>query len=168
MKQKRAVRIRSLLQWALLIVLLGGLYQWQTRHMLETGSQVADITLMSLQGESVHLSAGDRPLLVYFFAPWCHVCALSIGNLESLEPQDVRVLTVAMDYGTVEEVWAFVQEHNLKGPVLLGHQGLKQIFNIPGYPTYYLLDQRNRVISSDMGYSSSLGLRLRQALAQGL
>ncbi|GAB3033465.1 TlpA family protein disulfide reductase [Bowmanella dokdonensis] len=167
-KLVRSRRLRALGRWALLILLLGGVYQWQTRHMLVSGSQVEEISLLSLQRESILLAADERPVLLYFFAPWCGICAASIGNLNSLDSKAVRVITIAMDYGSVEEVWEFVRRHEVSGPVLLGHQELKMTFNLRGYPTYYLLDRDNRVLASDMGYSSGLGLKVRQWLASGL
>jgi hypothetical protein len=45
---------------------------------------------------------------------------------------------------------------------LLGHEGLKQQFKIQGYPTYYILDEQQKVLAKSYGYSIALGLKLKE------
>lgn len=143
-------------------------FAWQSRHLLSTDGSVsiAPQQLASLQGEVAPLYASGRQTLVYFFAPWCQVCRLSIGNLDSIASPQLDIVRVAMDYDSVAAVSAFVVDNQVQGQVLLGHQQLKQTFNLSGYPTYYLLDEQGQVISASMGYSSTLGLKLTQYLNQ--
>ena len=51
--------------------------------------------------------------------------------------------------------------HQLTFPVALGHEGVKKTFKIKGYPSYYVLDEQNTIVSRSMGYSSEIGLYLR-------
>lgn len=155
----------SSLRWLLLLVALGGLYQWQTRNLLETGNQVPDTHLPLLSGGSSPLTEEGKPTLIYFFAPWCAVCAASIGNLEALDNDDLVVRRVAMDYASLQDISEFVRDNEVAGEVLIGHERLKQQFRVLGYPTYYVLDADQRVVASDMGYSTTMGLKVRQALA---
>ncbi|MBT1063527.1 TlpA family protein disulfide reductase [Bowmanella sp. Y26] len=157
--------LSSALRWLVLLVALGALYQWQTRNLLETGNQVPDTHLPLLSGGSSPLTEEGKPTLVYFFAPWCSICAASIGNLEALESDELVIRRVAMDYASLEDVSEFVRDNEVAGDVLIGHEGLKQQFRVLGYPTYYLLDANQRVVASDMGYSTSMGLKVRKALA---
>ncbi|GGD64273.1 TlpA family protein disulfide reductase [Lacimicrobium alkaliphilum] len=161
-------KTKSWWQWLLLVVILAGIYLWQTRDLLDTGSQVNTTALPLLAGGSAPLiEAQDKPTLIYFFAPWCQICSLSIGNLDDLDSRHINIKKVAMDYASLENVWKFVKDHQVQGDVLLGHEGLKQQFRIYGYPTYYILDKDAKVVARDMGYSSGLGLRVRQWLAAG-
>jgi hypothetical protein len=50
--------------------------------------------------------------------------------------------------------------------VLLGHDALKLEFQVQGYPSYYLLDESNTVISSSFGYSTAVGLKLREVFGR--
>ncbi|WP_168171493.1 redoxin domain-containing protein [Lacimicrobium sp. SS2-24] len=155
-------------QWPLLLLLLAGIYQWQTRDLLERGNQVSTTALPLLNGGSAPIVEGDgRPTLVYFFAPWCQVCRFSIGNLETLDSEQISIKRIAMDYASIEKVWQFVEQNKVGGDVLLGHEGLKQQFRVYGYPTYYILDKEGKVVGSDMGYSSELGLKLREWFTVG-
>lgn len=158
-------RLLSSLQWLLLLLALGAIYQWQKRHLLDTGSEVSVTALPLLQGGTAELAEPGKPTLIYFFAPWCNICAVSMGNLDGLDHEQLNIKRVAMDYASLNDVAEFVDDNQVKGDILLGHEGLKQHFRVLGYPTYYLLDADNRIVASDMGYSSTIGLKVRQALA---
>jgi len=149
----------------ILLAIVLGINAWQSRNMLEDdgGVIIADQRLVSLQGEVLYLLDADKPDLIYFFAPWCQICALSIGNLAYLNSEKINVVVVALDYGAKEEVQAFVDAHSVQARVLLGHNALKEAFSIQGYPSYYLIGDNNEVVSRSYGYSTALGLKLREA-----
>jgi len=137
---------------------------WQSRHMLDVVSRVEVDThlLVALDGQTSHLIKPDKPTLIYFFAPWCQVCSLSIGNLEYLDLEKLNIVRVALDYTNIEAVQNFANKHTISSQILLGHEGLKQQFKIQGYPTYYILDDQQKILAKSYGYSTALGLKLRQ------
>lgn len=147
---------------ALVVLLVWLVSLWQGRNMLAVDSDVPVPAqkLVSLAGKIEPLLATDAQTLIYFFAPWCGVCALSIDNLEGLESDQLRVVRVALDYQQVNEVEQFVADNQVQGEVLLGNDALKQHFQISGYPAYYLVDSNQKVVAKSFGYSTELGLRL--------
>lgn len=136
---------------------------YQNRNLLEDdGSiQISAQNFIQLNGDMYSLEQSDRKTLMYFFAPWCTVCKISIGNLDVVDTEEFNVVRVALDYQSVEEIHAFAEEAGVQGIVLLGGDQHKKRFNISGYPTYYILNENLQVIKRDMGYSTSLGLKLR-------
>jgi thiol-disulfide isomerase/thioredoxin len=100
--------------------------------------------------------------LIYFFAPWCKVCAASSGNIESLRSlrseDDLKVFLVALDWQTESEVDEYVKRYEITVPVLLGDRKIANDWNIYAFPTYYILDDKKRVIRRDLGYSTLAGL----------
>ena len=138
---------------------------WQTRNMLETDGSINIPTqnLVSLKGNVEPLWSQKQQNLIYFFAPWCQICALSIDNLQYLNDKKVNIVVVALDYQSLEEVQAFVDEHEVSVTVLMGTTALKQEFAIQGYPSYYLLDEKGTITSRAFGYSTALGLKMREA-----
>lgn len=150
-----------------LCVIVFAVNAWQSRNMLDVDSMllVDDQLLVGLDGQTSSLIKPDNPTLIYFFAPWCKVCSLSIGNLDYLDPDQVNIVRVALDYSNIEEVQNFADKHNLSSQILLGHAGLKQQFKIQGYPTYYILDNQQKVLAKSYGYSTALGLKLRQVFS---
>ena len=140
---------------------------WQSRNMLDVDSNmlVEDQLLVGLDGQISALIKPDKPTLIYFFAPWCKICSLSIGNLEYLDSDKLNIVRVALDYSNIEEVEGFAEKHNISSQILLGHRELKQQFKIQGYLTYYILDAQQKVLAKSYGYSTALGLKLRQVFS---
>lgn len=154
---------------ALFVVLFAGITWWQTKDMLAAdGSYVVNLptsTYKDLQGNITEFVPRGEKTLVYFFAPWCNVCALSIGNLENIIEPDLNIVAVALDYENQEDVKLFVDEHAVKAKVIMGDQALKRQFKIKGYPSYYLIDEDHKVVGRSYGYSSSIGLNVRNWLS---
>ncbi len=139
--------------------------------MLATDSSLIEIAssninidqIPTLMGDSVSLNAEGKTTILYFFAPWCHVCHASIDNLQALyqKNEQIDVIAVAMDFISRKEVMEFTSQHQLTFPIALGNEAIKQTFKISGYPSYYVLNEENLIISKSMGYSSEIGLYLR-------
>jgi thiol-disulfide isomerase/thioredoxin len=113
--------------------------------------------------ELVSIEAQGKTTVLYFFAPWCQICHLSIGNLQAQyeKNNNIAVIAIALDYSDKAEVLAFVDQHKLTFPVVLGTQQIKSAFNIKAYPSYYILDKNNIIMARSLGYSTELGLYLR-------
>lgn len=120
-------------------------------------------TLPTTAGEQVKLHSQGQTTVIYFFAPWCQVCHASIDNLQALYQKNERlnVIAVALDYINQAEIDDFTQTHQLTFPVAYGNEQVKTMFKIKAYPSYYVVDEENTVISKSMGYSTELGLYLR-------
>lgn len=168
---KFAVNTVTIRKWAieisLFIAILVAITLWQTRDMHATvGSVKIDNTYMvSLKGETHPLLEEGRSTLVYFFAPWCNVCALSINSIESVDTSDIDIVVVALDFDSIEAVQAFVDEHQVTATVLLGTNELKKQFQIKGYPSYYILDESAYVVAKSFGFNTGIGIKLKQWLA---
>jgi len=147
-----------------IIAILSGIYAYQSRNLLAAEVQPAPaLNTRTLGGFSYDIEEHTAPAtLVYFFAPWCHICAASAGNIEFLRnlrsDDELRILMVALDWQTAAEVQEYVDRHEITGPVLLGDTNVANAWNIYAYPTYYILDSHNRVIHRDLGYSTFAGL----------
>ncbi len=156
-------RARGWLLNAVLLVALGwGMHVWQTRDMLDQAESVAPFQTVLLSGEA-GLVAPDasRKTVLYFFAPWCGICRASMGNLSSLDPAQIQVVVIALDYDSRDEVQQFMDDIGIDIPVHLGTPATRDFFRITAYPSYYVLDTDFRIIGKSVGYSTALGLSLR-------
>ena len=139
--------------------------------MLSTQTNTAQVIdqlkeVKTLMGKTISLTnmKGEHGnTVIYFFAPWCQICHASIGNLQDLYEKNnkINVIAVALDYSSIDEVRAFSKQHHLTFPIALGTEAIKQAYSVSGYPSYYVIDEYNTVISKSMGYSSEVGLYLR-------
>lgn len=107
-----------------------------------------------------------RPTVVYFFAPWCGVCAASSPQLRWFHHwrgDDVRVVMIGLDWSDPRELRDYATKHRLPFPVLLGDATAGAAYRIRGYPTYYVIDVQGRVARRDFGVTTAVGLWLRTA-----
>lgn len=119
--------------------------------------------LTSLMNETFSLSAQNKTTVIYFFAPWCNVCHISIENLQDiyLKNQNIDVIAVALDFNDQAEVVEFSKQHQLTFPIVYGNAKVKADFKVSAYPSYYVLDKENKITGKSLGYSTELGLYLR-------
>lgn len=137
--------------------------------MLSTDVELSTVDSLSfekvptLMGETVSLNSQGKTTVLYFFAPWCQICHMSMGNLQALyeKNEHLEVVAVAMDFTNIEEVMDFTKQHQLTFPIALGNEEIKHAFSISGFPSYYVISEENTIIAKSMGYSSELGLYLR-------
>lgn len=151
-------------QISLFIAVFFAVSSWQARNLLDTDEQVAPpLQAQTLEGEPFELTAsGNKTTLVYFFAPWCHICAASSDNIRRLrrlrDEESLSIVTVALDWENIEDIREYAVRHELNVPVLVGDAGIAEDWHVFGFPTYYVLDDQHRVVSRDFGYSTQLGL----------
>ncbi len=146
---------------ALILTLFLGVTAWQERNLLANAQPAANFDLQVLDTDSSSaIFTPGKQTLVYFFAPWCSICKLSIGNLSAVA-DEVETVAIALDYQSLSEVSEFISDQEVKVPVLLGNQLVSNAYKISAFPTYYLIDTNGRIAEKSMGYSSSLGLRWR-------
>ena len=158
----------SLIKNALIFVLVFfGVSTFQARNMLSSsGTPAPALSGTLLYGGTYDLAAaGNRPVLVYFFAPWCAFCAASSDNLTRLRrmraEESLQILAVALDWQDINEVQEYVDRHGLDLPVLLGDSRVARAWRVHAFPTYYALDSEHRIQRRDLGYSTQLGLLWR-------
>lgn len=151
----------------LFAVIFNAVSFFRESSLLPSDSTVAapSLTLPRLKGEMFeHKELEGKNTVVYFFAPWCHVCHASIGNLEDFyqdKKGDVNVVAVALSYDSRNEIDEFVADKSLTFPVLLGTNELMTEYQINGFPSYYVLDGDGKIVAKSQGYSTELGIWLR-------
>ena len=151
---------------AVLVGVFFAIHAWQTRHLPD--DELAPATELSLlDGGRQNAFRAGAPGIVYFFAPWCRVCRLSIGNLDDLvEKGRVEWATVvALDYSDADEVREFIESSEVTLPVLLGTAQTAADWSVRAFPTYYVIDSAGRIQSRSVGYSTWLGMWARSAWA---
>ncbi len=137
---------------------------WQSRNLLETDRHPAPpLRATTLNGEPFELSElTGKPVLVYFFAPWCPYCSASADNIVRLrklrDTESLTIVMVALDWADSAEIQDYAIRHELNVPVLLGDDSVVEDWRVYAFPTYYVLDSKLRVVRRDMGYSTQFGL----------
>ncbi|GHG60943.1 thioredoxin [Alishewanella longhuensis] len=127
---------------------------FRSAQLLERGIPEQQLSEQQIQGQKT---------LLYFFAPWCGICRLSMPNLKYLQADNegLAVYAIALQYDSAEQVSEFIADLDLQVPVLLGNQQMATDYQIQAFPTYYVIDENGHISAKSLGYSTALGLWLR-------
>jgi len=157
---------KNLLGQALFFIVIFNLISWiRETSLLPNAEASPAFELQAVNGRMI--SSDDlkgKATLIYFWAPWCSVCKISLPNLQEFyenNRSDINVVSVALSYDQISDVHMAIVDHQLKFPTLLGNSQIAESYKISGFPTYYLLDKEGNVVSKSLGYSTLLGMELR-------
>lgn len=152
-----------LLEGAVVLLVLVAVSAYQSRGL--AGGKLPALTLPTLTGEPFSTAAlAGRPALIALWAPWCGVCRLESQNvswLRSLVGARAEVISIAMQYDSRTEVEAFVREHAVDYPVLLGGRESARRLRVRAYPTLLFLAPDGEIKHAAVGYTTMFGLLWR-------
>lgn len=129
-----------------------------------------DIYTLTLRDIHNNIIAIDKqtPLVVHFWATWCPTCKLEASNIESIS-KSYPLVSIAVNSGSNEKIERFMKEHELNYTVVNDTQGeLAKKFGVEAYPTTLIYDGDGKLRFSEVGYTTTLGLEARMALASSI
>ena len=161
--QRRAVKL--VIELLVLLLIYIAIKTYIQRDLVEGAVPRVQSTL--LNGQSVNLQSYEgNPLLLHFWATWCNVCKLEQNSIDAIS-KDHPVLTVAMNSGSDKEIADYLQENNLSFPVINDNNGeLARRFGVSGVPASFIINPDGEITYTEVGYTTSWGLRLRLWLAR--
>jgi thiol-disulfide isomerase/thioredoxin len=94
--------------------------------------------------ELTRLAGGDKPTLLWFWAPWCSVCNGEAAKIQQLAAEHGQELDVVAIGGRdeVDNAPVFVERHGFTAPQVLFDETMRiwEHYRIPGQPGAVLLD----------------------------
>ena len=133
----------------------------------DTETILSNIKVSLISGDEVTLRGdGKKPIVVHFWATWCPTCKLEAPNLESIK-DEAHLITIAVNSGTDSELGAFMKERGYTYDVVNDREGrLSKKFGVGAFPTTFIYDSNGSLEFSEVGYSTTLGLKARLALVR--
>jgi thiol-disulfide isomerase/thioredoxin len=118
-----------------------------------------------ISGEDITLAGnGSKPTIIHFWATWCPTCKLEAPNLESIK-DEAHLVTIAVNSGSNSELKKFMKERGYSYAVVNDRDGiLSNKFGVGAFPTTFIYDSNGSLEFSEVGYSTTLGLKARLAL----
>ncbi|WP_126456517.1 protein disulfide oxidoreductase [Sulfuriflexus mobilis] len=153
-----------LIQVILILIVFSAVQAWQARHAPKGAAPL--IAGQLLDGRQLSLADYQgQVVLVHFWASWCPICRFEQGSIESIA-KDYPVISLASQSGDAAAVAAYVQEQDLKIPVLVDEDGeLANLYGVRGFPASYIIDAEGQIADVEVGYTSEWGLRARLFVA---
>ena len=131
----------------------------------DTDSVLPNIKSMLISGDEISfIGDGTKPIVIHFWATWCPTCKLEASNLESIK-DDAHLISVAVNSGSDDELKSFMQERGYTYDVVNDEDGkLSERFGVGAFPTTFIYDCNGILKFSEVGYSTTLGLKARLSL----
>jgi len=116
------------------------------------------------RASSLHVNdeiCSDGSDIVYFWATWCPVCKVESPNIDFIAKY-YKVKTIAVKSGSDTKITNYMQKHHLEFPVLNDEKGsIASRLGVYIFPTIVTCKDK-KVHFSDVGYTSTFGLFIRQ------
>ncbi len=129
-------------------------------------STLPKFELLSINNKTINSEQyKEKPLIIHFWATWCPACKLEASSIQTLS-KSANVITVAVNSGTNQELQTFLKEKDLDFIVfndLSGEFATK--FKVSSFPTTFIYDKSGEISSIEVGYTSTLGLKIRYFIA---
>lgn len=159
MNQKIKKYLISFIKYAIFFIVVINLVSYY--KSLDLNKNRLEIRSFELLDGTNYEIEKDKPLLIHFWATWCPICALEEQNIETIS-KDYQVITIATQSGSSEEIKEYLEKNNLSFKVVNDDLAtLSQKFNIKAFPTTFIYDKNQNLKFSEVGYSSTFGLKLR-------
>lgn len=119
------------------------------------------LTPTKLINNTLYTPNKDKPLMVHIWATWCPICKIEADNINRVSKY-YEVISIAVDSGTDNEIHEYLQEHELNYRVINDNDNsISTKLNIEVFPTTLIYDQNQKLVFSEVGYTSSFGLFIR-------
>ena len=127
---------------------------------------VPPLNSVLLDGQDFNiLSNQDQPILLHFWATWCSICKMEEDSIAAIS-EDHKVVTIAMQSGNDQDIKDYLKEEGVNFPVIVDEYGeIAKSFGVQGVPTSFVVDPQGNIDFTEVGYTTSWGLRLRLWLA---
>jgi len=130
-----------------------------TIQFVKNAVPVPDLTFQDLEGRTISTKDWKgKVTLVNFWATWCPPCREEIPALIKLQDvyrDQLQIIGVSFDEGSVDDVRAFVREHKMNYPVVMSTPELQKGFpGVFALPTTFVLDRDVRTVQKHVGLIS--------------
>jgi len=132
----------------------------------DTSDKLIDIKALDIYQNEINftkLAKKDAPTVIHFWATWCPTCKLEAPNIEALK-NSCNVITIAVNSGSNKELKSFMSQRDFTYRVINDQDSsLAKQFGVGVYPTTFIYDSNGSLKFSEVGYSTTVGLKARVA-----
>ena len=134
-----------------------------TYNLLPKGSDTIGWTLEEILTDRAmsFSSFSGKVVLLDFFATWCGPCQTSMAELKEIKSHysSSEVVVISMDtdpnQDSEEIIESFADEYGMNWYIFRDTEGISSFYQISSIPTFYIIDQDQKVYSSKVGVADA-------------
>jgi len=155
--------IKEIVSFVIILTILANIVSYY--KSTDLNKDTLDLTSVKLLDDTLYTLDKQKPILIHFWATWCPICDVEASNIQKIS-NNFEVITIAVDSTSTTEIKNYLEKNNLNFKVVndLDKQYAKK-FNISVFPTTFIYDKNKKLVFSEVGYTSTIGLYLRMIWA---
>lgn len=159
MKDKIVKYFKEIILFFLVMIIFANILSFYRSNDLN--KEALNVSTVTLLHDKPYILPNNEPILIHFWASWCPTCKVEAPNIQTIS-EKYNVLTVALKSGSDSEIEEYLKSRNLNFNVVNDKDGFfVDKFGVMIFPTTIIYDKNGKVIFSDVGYTSTLGLWFR-------
>jgi thiol-disulfide isomerase/thioredoxin len=110
-----------------------------------------------------HKTIQGQPLVIYFWGSWCGVCDFQSPVIEALS-EETEVLSIAVNSGDQTRLSKLMKTKGHTFRTINDRQRQwSTLFQVNIFPTIFIYDAQGQLRFTEVGYTSTIGLKMRLA-----
>jgi thiol-disulfide isomerase/thioredoxin len=145
----------------------------RTVQFVKNPTPVPEMTFQDIDGRT--MSTRDwkgKVVLVNFWATWCPPCREEIPAFVAMQERyrdDLLIVGVSMDEGSLDEVRQFARDHKMNYPIVMQTAELHKSFpGVFALPTTFVIDPESRTVQKHVGLNNPEIYELETRVLAGL
>lgn len=141
----------------------------ETPELLKVGEMAPDWTLADPNGKIVKLSElRGNVVMLDFWGTWCVWCVIAMPKIQNIHDATkdlpVKIYGLSCREQKNADPAAFMNSKGFNYNILLKGDDVAKLYNVTGFPTFYIIDQEGKVALSYAGYNENMDITLVQLI----
>ncbi|PLA74452.1 protein disulfide oxidoreductase [Hydrogenovibrio sp. SC-1] len=153
--------VQNLLTLLLILAIYLAIRPFMQGDVIE--GEAPNLNTTSITGQPIQLANYQgQPVLIHFWATWCPICDFAKDGIEQVA-KDYQVINIATQSNDDATLQAYAKANQMNADIIVNDQDgqLMKRFGARAVPASFLVDKDGNIAFVEVGYSTSIGLKLR-------